>query len=127
MDPIEEETEGTSAAVSLADGGGGGRSSSNSEVILLMDLPKSGFFQASSTEWKSLEQIAQGLERSVPVRSNRYHLRFYRNTFIGSDCVDYLVRSGFASSRSEAVELGRQIAKEFVRIMMMMLLYKDGI
>lgn len=60
----------------------------------------------------SLEAIAQALERSVPIRNNHYHFRVYKNTFVGSECIDYLVRAHFASSRSEAVALGRRLANE---------------
>jgi hypothetical protein len=60
----------------------------------------------------SLREIAYQLEHSLPVRNNRYHFRVYKETFVGSECVDYLVRSKFASSRPEAVELGRRIASE---------------
>jgi len=60
----------------------------------------------------SLEEIAHQMERSLPIRNNRYRFRVYKDSFIGSECVDYLVRSNFARSRVEAVELGRRIASE---------------
>jgi predicted ATPase len=60
----------------------------------------------------SLEQIAYDLERSVPVRDNRFRSKVYKNTFVGSECVDFLVRAKFADSRAGAVDLGRQIASE---------------
>lgn len=66
----------------------------------------------SSEKPVALEEIAYQLERSLSCRNNRYKLRIYKNTFVGSECVDYLVRSKFASTRGEAVELGRRIASE---------------
>eukprot|EP00980_Cylindrotheca_fusiformis_P031124 scaffold25851_cov122-Cylindrotheca_fusiformis.AAC.1 len=59
------------------------------------------------------EQMAIELERSLPLRDNRWRLRTYKNTFVGTEAVDFMVRSGLASSRTEAVELGRRLVAEF--------------
>ena len=59
-----------------------------------------------------IEQIANDLERSLPVRDRRYRMQVYKSCWIGKDCIDYLVRSRYVSSRAEAVHLGRRIAKE---------------
>lgn len=74
---------------------------------------KSSLNFKSTGNMPSLEEMACQLEHSLPVRNNRYHLRVYKKTFVGSECVDFLVRSNFASSRPEAVKLGRRLASEF--------------
>jgi predicted ATPase len=58
------------------------------------------------------QEIAAELERGLPIRDNRWRLRTYKNTFVGTECVDFLVRSHLAESRSAAVELGRRLATE---------------
>ena len=85
----------------------------DSVSIVLLDMPSSTEGVFPSREVKSLEQIAKQLERSLPVRSNSYRFRVYKGTFVGSECVDYLVRSNLVSSRADAVILGRRLAKEF--------------
>ena len=52
-------------------------------------------------------------QKSVAVKDRRFHLRLYKNCFVGSEAVDFLVGSNLADSRTEAVDIGRSIAREF--------------
>lgn len=74
---------------------------------------QSPFHRDSDESNGSIDHIAAELERWLPIRDNRWRLRTYRKTFVGTECVDFLVRSQFSKSRSEAVELGRRLATEF--------------
>jgi hypothetical protein len=60
-----------------------------------------------------LTEIAKGLLANVKVKEHNVKLQVYKDTFVGSEAVDYLVNSGFASSRIEAVQMGRAVTKEF--------------
>jgi hypothetical protein len=64
------------------------------------------------TRAPTLEEIAQDFENIVPVCSRRYRLKVYHSCFLGHAAVALLVRSKFANSRSEAVDLGRRMAWE---------------
>ncbi|CAJ1947283.1 unnamed protein product [Cylindrotheca closterium] len=60
----------------------------------------------------ALQQVAADLERGLPVRDHRQRFRTYKQTFVGTDCVDFLVRSQLVESRTAAVELGRKLVSE---------------
>ena len=62
----------------------------------------------------TLEEKAKAFEvgASGIVKTHRYHLRAYPNTFVGTQAVTYMVRCGLADSRIAAVELGRDLAKQ---------------
>jgi len=67
-------------------------------------------WKASQKEM-SLEQKAKAFESGVPVKTHRYHMQSYPNTFVGCKAVDFIVKSGLADSRIAAVELGRDFVK----------------
>ena len=56
-----------------------------------------------------LEEIAIAFEDAVPVFDRRHKLKMYRDCFTGKEGVDFLVRSQYASSRHNAVEIGIQL------------------
>jgi Domain found in Dishevelled, Egl-10, and Pleckstrin (DEP) len=62
-----------------------------------------------STE--KLESVAQAMRRDLPLKNRRRLQRSYKNTFLGTEVVDYLVRTSVATSRKEAVQLGRELAR----------------
>jgi len=62
---------------------------------------------------KPLPEIAAVFEQSVKVRDNTYRLKTYKNTFVGSKAVDFLVNSRLAQSREEAVRIGSQLVFNF--------------
>eukprot|EP00934_Nitzschia_sp_Nitz4_P007322 Nitzschia sp. Nitz4//scaffold80_size88189//6217//7233//NITZ4_005078-RA/size88189-exonerate_est2genome-gene-0.36-mRNA-1//1//CDS//3329558603//7312//frame0 len=53
------------------------------------------------------------LYKGVEVKSRRYRLRTYKRCFVGSEAVDFMVMSGWANTRAEAVQLGRNLQKDF--------------
>ena len=67
---------------------------------------------AANLSLKSLEYIAKEFETHVVVDDRRYHLKTYRDCFIGHEAVSFLLRANFAPSRPVAVVLGRRLAKE---------------
>jgi len=56
-----------------------------------------------------LETIARQFRENVDIDDRTYHFKIYKQCFVGSDAVDYLVKSGQAASREDAVELGRAL------------------
>ena len=61
----------------------------------------------------TLDEVAIAFQNGVTVSKNKTRFsRVYRETFRGKDAVDFLVESGYASSREEAVSLGRRLAEE---------------
>jgi hypothetical protein len=58
----------------------------------------------------TLEEIATEFQKSVKVGDHRYRLKIYKDCFVGEKAVSYLVRAKFATSRLDAVELGRKLA-----------------
>lgn len=61
----------------------------------------------------TLDEVAIAFQNGVQVSKNKTRFnRVYRETFRGKEAVDFLVESGYASSRKEAVSLGRRLAEE---------------
>lgn len=60
-----------------------------------------------------LSEIARAFVSSVKVKEHRKNLLVFKKTFVGTEAVDFLVRSYVASTRKEAVQIGRAITKEF--------------
>jgi Domain found in Dishevelled, Egl-10, and Pleckstrin (DEP) len=60
----------------------------------------------------SLQDIAEAMEQSVNVENRRFRLKTYKQCFIGRDAVSFFVGSMYASSRMEAVALGRRLSEE---------------
>jgi hypothetical protein len=56
---------------------------------------------------KDLEDIAAKFKQNVKIADRTYRLKTYKQCFIGSEAVDYLVDSGATATREDAVELGR--------------------
>ena len=67
-----------------------------------------------SDEFKaSLEDIANNFRANVDIKDRKYRLKTYKQCFVGSDGVDYLLETGHAKTREDAVLLGRSLAHEF--------------
>jgi hypothetical protein len=58
---------------------------------------------------KSLDEIAAVFQQSVGVEDRKYRLTTYKQSFIASEAVDYLIDAGYARSRQEAAVLGRSL------------------
>jgi hypothetical protein len=69
---------------------------------------------ASSEEMsKGLEELSALFKKNVVVKDRSYHLTTYKQCFVGSEAVDFLVKSGMAESREDAVLLGKALASDF--------------
>jgi hypothetical protein len=55
---------------------------------------------------KDLDEIAASFKKNLKIENRKYHLKTYKQCFVGKEAVDYLVESGMAPSRQDAVELG---------------------
>ena len=68
---------------------------------------------SGGTDFLPLEEIAREFRKNVEIKDRRYHFSMYRDVFVGSDAVDYLVgRTQWASSRREAVQVGQSLMRE---------------
>eukprot|EP00934_Nitzschia_sp_Nitz4_P004621 Nitzschia sp. Nitz4//scaffold136_size62208//53331//58820//NITZ4_006378-RA/size62208-processed-gene-0.42-mRNA-1//-1//CDS//3329535648//4611//frame0 len=56
-----------------------------------------------------LRAAAEEFERCMTVKTHRYRGKAYQNTFVGSDAVDFLLASKFATTRTAAVQVGRSL------------------
>jgi hypothetical protein len=56
-----------------------------------------------------LDALAEEFKKKVIIKDRKYHLQTYKQCFVGHEAVDYLVESGSAPSRQDAVELGRAL------------------
>jgi Domain found in Dishevelled, Egl-10, and Pleckstrin (DEP) len=61
----------------------------------------------------SLEDIANNFRANVDIKDRKYRLKTFKQCFIGSEAVDYLLETGHAQTREDAVMLGRSLAHEF--------------
>mmetsp|Transcript_30418 Transcript_30418/g.50532 ORF Transcript_30418/g.50532 Transcript_30418/m.50532 type:complete len:291 (+) Transcript_30418:161-1033(+) len=62
----------------------------------------------STTDFDTdLNEIATKFKRHVKVSDRTYRLKSYKQCFIGSEAVDYLVESGATLTREDAVEIGK--------------------
>lgn len=59
------------------------------------------------------EQVLKRLYQGMEVRTRRYRFRNYKSCFVGSEAVDYMVSSGWAQSREDAVTMGRYFQQHF--------------
>jgi len=64
----------------------------------------------SDEEFKQdLENIAIKFKENVKLEDRKFRLKTYKQVFVGTDAVDYLIKSGAAISRQDAVELGKAL------------------
>lgn len=61
----------------------------------------------------SLETIADNFRSNVDIKDRKYRLKTFKQCFVGSEGVDYLLETGHAQTREDAVQLGRSLAHEF--------------
>ncbi|KAL7537084.1 hypothetical protein ACHAXR_007576, partial [Thalassiosira sp. AJA248-18] len=62
---------------------------------------------------KSLHAIADAFEEGVVAGSNMYKNRTFKNTFVGSDAVTFLVSSQMARTRQDAVRIGQLLMEKY--------------
>eukprot|EP00047_Mylnosiga_fluctuans_P004526 m.235076 g.235076 ORF g.235076 m.235076 type:complete len:376 (-) comp12760_c0_seq1:145-1272(-) len=64
---------------------------------------------ASWPELVDLLGIARTMAVSIPVKDRSYHLRSYKNCFLGSDAVMFLVGTSVAPDATTAIEIGNKM------------------
>ena len=57
-------------------------------------------------------KIVEDMKKNIKVRDRRWYHRVWKQCFVGSDAVTYLVESGVAKTREDAVVIGRKLAEE---------------
>jgi hypothetical protein len=55
---------------------------------------------------KDINEIAEQFKSNVKLLDRSYRLKTYKQCFVGSEAVDYLVQSGATATREDAVLLG---------------------
>lgn len=60
----------------------------------------------------TLYEKAQRMMESVELRDRQYHLKTYKNCFVGTDAVEWMIRDGLAESAESAVELGNRMKEQ---------------
>lgn len=53
-----------------------------------------------------LDALVNNFRRNVPIKDRRFRLTTYKDTFVGAEAVQWLVTSGTAENRDDAVKLG---------------------
>ena len=60
----------------------------------------------------SLGSIGQAFQDGINTQSFRYHFRVYHHVFRGNDAVTFLIQSGYATTREQAVTIGRRLSEQ---------------
>lgn len=81
-----------------------------SDAKTVMDIMQSPSDQ--SMDEIPIKEIASAFRDGIKVQTLRYRWTAYHNAFKGTDAVDFLVDSGYASSREGAVTIGQRMVKE---------------
>jgi hypothetical protein len=76
------------------------------------DTSSIGNSSVSSMTSTDLEKIANDLRKNVKVKNRRWYHKVYKNCFLGYEAVSYLVKSGVAPSREDAVMIGRKLGDD---------------
>ena len=63
-------------------------------------------------EQTEIAKLSENFLSIIDIKNRRYRGFTYRNVFVGSETVDSMIETGMASSRSEAVAIGRRLEKE---------------
>ncbi|CAB9525103.1 DEP [Seminavis robusta] len=87
-------------------------SKTNSHFFELNSIAENSETTHQEDSRNELADKADAFRIYVDVRNRKYLLQTLKDVFVGSEAVDSLVFAGVASSRTEAVELGRTLMKE---------------
>ena len=60
-----------------------------------------------ATSDKDLDKFAIKFKQNIKLEDRTFRLRTYKQVFVGTEAVDYLITSGAAKSRKDAIELGK--------------------
>lgn len=61
---------------------------------------------------QSMLDIADAFRNGVTLKDRKYLLKTYKQCFVGSEAVDFLVNSGMADNRKDAVVLGKALSND---------------
>jgi hypothetical protein len=61
-----------------------------------------------------LDELAVAFKKNVKLEDRRFNFRKYKECFIGKEAVDYLVESGQAPNREDAVKLGQALQATYL-------------
>lgn len=67
--------------------------------------------QSSSADTTWLVDLEAAFRENVSIKDRKFRLTTYKQCFVGSEAVDWLVASRHASSREDAVQVGRALAE----------------
>jgi Domain found in Dishevelled, Egl-10, and Pleckstrin (DEP) len=62
---------------------------------------------------KNLDEKMRLFQRGVRVKDRSYRLTTYKQSFIGKEAVDLMMRLKFANTRAECVEIGRLLQQRY--------------
>ena len=60
-----------------------------------------------------LTDLAEAFRKGVELKDRKYRLTTYKQCFVGSEAVDFLMSSGAAEAREDAVQLGNALSEEY--------------
>ena len=63
---------------------------------------------------QELDVLAGEFKKKVEIKDRSYHLKTYKQCFIGKEAVDFLVNEGHALTRDDAVALGRALQQSYL-------------
>ena len=63
-------------------------------------------------ELTALLDAANALENGILIKDYKWRSKTYKDTFVASNAVDFMINSSLAETRRDAVKLGREMAKQ---------------
>lgn len=61
----------------------------------------------------ALDDLAEAFRQGVEIKDRKYRLTTYKQCFVGKEAVDFLIASGAAETREDAVQLGNALSQEY--------------
>ena len=61
----------------------------------------------------TMDEIADAFRKGVTIADRKYRLTTYKDCFVGTEAVDFMVRTGMAESREDAVQIGQTLSSDF--------------
>ncbi|ETO32765.1 hypothetical protein RFI_04351, partial [Reticulomyxa filosa] len=58
---------------------------------------------------RQMKELVAAIRENVNVSTHKQFLKSYANSFIGTECVSWMVEAGLVQNRSEGVELGNRL------------------
>ena len=60
------------------------------------------------------EDVVEAFKAGIDIKDRKYHLKTYKQCFVGCDAVTWFVEHGYATSRKDAVKLGKALQRSNV-------------